>query len=546
LGLWLPPPLAADALAELPGPWVDQLRAVPEADISGAERVGREAIAETRRRLAEHLSSETADKADLAQGFGQLAALYQRFGIDSASALCWDNARMLQPQEFRWTYYAAYLALTRGHTERALKLFQQARALESDYPALDLRLGQLWLDTNRLVEARAALEKASTRPGLRAAALYYLGQIDLLERDYPTAQRHLTQALAINPAASEVHYPLAQAYRHLGKSDQAREHLAQFKASTPEVEDPLVSALDDVLDTSRDDFSRAMQAVFDQDYATAVEHFRSGLEIDPGNLDARVSYARALYLSGEQEAAEKQLRTVLREDSSHTLANFLLAVLHHARDEPEPALEHYGRVLEQDPDHEGARFYQAGLLFQQGRFREAAEAYGKALEINPDIPPARLHELVTWHHAGRGDTEIAAALEERLAAHPDQTELKYALIRLRALSLDPQVRDSVRALNLANELAPAQPTPAHIQALALAAAADGQFDEAARLQQQVLDMVRWMGTAEQIAKLEEGLEAFKAGRMAEEPIWPASDPLLAPPPLNPFPPFRDYPAAVPY
>ena len=543
----LPQPLPADALSRLPAAWQDRLQAVPETDVSGTERIAREAITGTRDRLAELLQSGTNDNKNLAEGYGELAALYQLFHIDSAAALCWENARTLQPADFRWTYYAGYLALNGGETEKALELFQQARKLNPDYRPLDLRMGQLWLDTDQLDKAHAALQKAANESGLRAAALYYLGQIDLLRHDYQGAQAHLSEALRINSEASEVHYPLAQAYRQLGKQELAREHLARFKQQTPDADDPLVAELETVLQTSHWDFRLGMQAIMEQqDYEAAIEHFRKGLEIDPDNLAARVSYARALYLGGQADAAEEQLQRVLTRDPQQVLANFFLAVLWESRDKPEEAAARYQRILKLEPEHEGAHFYLANLLYHQGRFREAASQYRAALTASSEIPPARLLELVALHRAGDADSDIARQLEQRVRAYPDQSELKYALIRLRALSRDAEVRDSFKALTLANELAPNQPTPPNIEALALAAACDGQYQQAARLQQQVIGMVKWMLPAEKLQALETTLAAYEKDSMPQQPVWPADDPLLSPLPLNPVEPFRDYPAAVPF
>ena len=543
----LPQPLPADALSRLPAAWQDRLHAVPETDVSGTERIAREAITGTRDRLAELLQSGTNDNKNLAEGYGELAALYQLFHIDSAAALCWENARTLQPADFRWTYYAGYLALNGGETKKALELFQQAGKLNPDYRPLDLRMGQLWLDTDQLDKAHAVLQKAANESGLRAAALYYLGQIDLLRHDYQGAQAHLSEALRINPEASEVHYPLAQAYRQLGKQELAREHLARFKQQTPDADDPLVAELETVLQTSHWDFRLGMQAIMEQqDYEAAIEHFRKGLEIDPDNLAARVSYARALYLGGQADAAEEQLQRVLTRDPQQVLANFFLAVLWESRDKPEEAAARYQRILKLEPEHEGAHFYLANLLYHQGRFREAASQYRAALTASSEIPPARLLELVALHRAGDADSDIARQLEQRVRAYPDQSELKYALIRLRALSRDAEVRDSFKALTLANELAPNQPTPPNIEALALAAACDGQYQQAARLQQQVIGMVKWMLPAEKLQALETTLAAYEKDSMPQQPVWPADDPLLSPLPLNPVEPFRDYPAAVPF
>ena len=144
------------------------------------------------------------------------------------------------------------------------------------------------------------------------------------------------------------------------------------------------------------------------------------------------------------------------------------------------------------------------------------------------------------------DRELAMELEKLIRVYPDQPELKYALVRLSALSQDSGVRDSVRALTLANQLAPEQPTPPNIQALALAAAADGQFEQAARLQQQVIQMLGWMAPPQQLHALQETLAAYEKGVMPQQSIWPADDPLLSPGPLNPAEPFREYPTAVPF
>ena len=542
-----PLPLLADALSELPAAWQDKLQSVPETDVSGTERIARETITRTRSRLADLLQNGASDDTNLAEGYGELAALYQLFNVDSAAALCWENARSLQPEDFRWTYYAGYLALNGGQTEKALLLLEQAGKLNPDYRPLDLRMGQLWLDADQLDKAQAALQKAAGEAGLRAAALYYLGQIDLLRHNYPRAQEHLSEALRINPEATEVHYPLAQAYRQLGKQELAREHLARFKQKTPDADDPLVAELETVLQTSHWDFRLGMQAIMEQhDYQAAIEHFKKGLEIDPDNLAARVSYARALYLGSQPDAAEVQLNSVLAEDPQQILANFFLAILWESRHKPEKAAAQYELILKLDPEHEGAHFYLANLLFHQGRFREAASQYRAALAASSAIPPARLLELVALHRAGHADNDIARELEQRVRQYPDQPELKYALIRLRSLSKDTGVRDSFQALTLANELAPKQPTPPNIEALALAAACDGQYQQAALLQQQVIDMVNWMVPAEKLQALENTLTAYEKDSMPQQPIWPDDDPLLSPPPLNPVEPFRDYPAAVPF
>ncbi len=546
--LWfgVSPPAPADALAQLPQAWQERIHPLPEPDIGGADRNAQDAIGDARGKVDALLRADGTDAKNLAEAFARLCALYQQVKIDASAEVCWGNARALAPDDYRWAYYAGYLALTRGRSEAALELLATARRLNPDYAPVDLRLGQAWLDTDALDQARTSLERAAGTPGLRGAALYYLGQIDLLQRDYAGAERHLTEALAVNPKGAETHYPLAQAYRHLGKEELAREHLALFKHGTPAADDPLVDELQQVLAPARRDFRQGLQAVRSQDYAAAVAHFEQGLKFDPDNLAARVSYARALFLDRQTEAARTQLQSVIARDPDHLLANLFLGMLMQSQGETRQAAAHYRRIVQLEPGNEGAHFFLANLLFDDGQYAQAAQHYAAALKASDAIPPARLLEPVALHRAGRPDAEVARMLERRIEAHPRQVELQYAMILLRALSRDPAVRDRKRALDTANALVVAQPMPPLVEAQALAAAADGRFEEAAREQQQLIDRLTWRVSPQQMQRMRDALDTYKKGKMPERDAWPKSDPMLGTGHFDAVAQFRDYPVAKPY
>jgi len=231
---------SADPLSELPAQWQDRLQAVPGADISGAEPAVQRTLQAARLETGELLEGPTNDSTALALSFGNLGNLYQLYDVHTLAEQCYANARDLEPDNFRWAYYAAYLALSNGRIEQAIERLGDAGRLNPDYPPLLLRLGQANYELNRLDQAREQLQHAVEEPGLRAAALYYLGQIALLERDYPLAVERLEKALNIDPDASQLHYPLARAYRGIDKIEQARKQLARRGRQMPAIEDPLV------------------------------------------------------------------------------------------------------------------------------------------------------------------------------------------------------------------------------------------------------------------------------------------------------------------
>jgi tetratricopeptide (TPR) repeat protein len=538
-------PAPADALSDLPAPWVGRLAPIEQSDVSGAERLVREAIAEARQEVADRLAAPQPDAEALAGAYGRLGALFLLTEVEAQADACFRNAGALRPQEFRWPYYAGYLAMMAGNTDRALEYLQAAQRLDPGYPTLYLRLGKVRLDRSELAEARDAFERIAEESGLAAAAAYYLGQIANLERRHADAVVHLEKALAIDPGTTGAHYPLAQAYRALGKNELARQHLAQFEVKAPDAKDPLLEQLQGATKRSLPAFQRALHAVRQGDYPGAATRFAEGLAVDPDNAAARVSYARALYLAGRRDEAGVELARALEKDQDQTLAYFLRAVLLQAQGDEAAAAAAYRRTLALDPRHAGALFYLANLDFAAGRYGDAALGYRRTLGVDKDAAPARLLELVARKRAGEGEATVLPALSSLSTEQPDDPMLSHALARLLAGARDPQFRDPRRALEIATPLALAQPIPPHLRALALAQAAAGQHEKAAQTQRQAIAMALWMAPPDELAIMSAEAHAYGSSQLPAEP-WPEGDPLFSPPPFDPLAPFKDYPAAVPY
>ena len=534
-----------DAVASPPAPWDQRLLPIPESDISGAEPAIRQAITDARAAIAGLLEQPQSDAKRLAQAYGRLGALLVLREVEAPADTAFRNARTLEPEAFRWPYYGGYIAMMTGNNDRALELFEAARALDPDYPTLYLRLGKVHLDRSELPEAKADFERIIEVPGLAPAAHFYLGQIANLERRFPDAVAHLTKTLELDPDATEAQWPLAQAYRALGKNDEARAHMARVEPRTPPAKDPLLEQLQGAAQQSVPAFERAIYAVDKRDYQTATKEFAAGLEVAPDNLAARVSYARVLYLAGDRSKAESELDRVLGADPDQTLALFLKGVLLQQDGDGAGAADDYRRALAIEPDHPGVLYYLANLDFASGRYAEAAAGYRRALQAEDAPPPARLLTLVADHHAGRPESETAQALADLIAAQPEDPMLAYAQACLLAAAQDPAVRDPARAAALATTLGFLMPGPPQMRALARSQAAAGDYKAAtATLEQAIALSGGWLPPGLQ-GVLERELAAYREGRPPDQP-WPQGDPLLAPPPFDPVGPFRDYPASVPY
>jgi tetratricopeptide (TPR) repeat protein len=533
----------ADQVATLPQARAGELQPVALPNLEGQPEDISTVLVEARAHVDALLQSAAAD-TELADAYGELGSLYQSHQLGQAAERCFENAVQLAPDSFRWAYYLAWVTLQSGRNELALQRFEAAYKLDPDYPVLTLRMADAWLDLNRQDKAQAAYQAVADTEGLQAAARYGLGQIALLRREYQQAVDYLTRVLALDPAATRVHYPLAQALRALGQNAAAREHLAQRGNGLPAARDPLVEELQALQSGARLHFSRAMKAVRKHDYAAAVTAFEQGLQHDPENPDARVSYARALYLAGDSGAAGAALETVLDAQPQHVTGRFLYAVLQEEAGAVAVAVSDYQRVLEQDPAHAGANFYLGNYHFHQGGYDTAAQHYAQAVAADAHNVPARMLQLESLQRIPVTDIVLRQQLEAAVQQVPEQPLFTVMLTRLLCTSAYPDVRDPAEALRLAERLAGERALPPYRELLALAYAATGDFDEASEVQEALLAMAVWTMPAE-AARLEKGLTAFRERRMPDSEALPVLPP-VQPPPLDATAVFRDYPTARPY
>jgi len=533
----------ADSVATLPENRAGELQPVALPNLAGQAEDISMALVEARAQVDALLQSG-AGAEELADAYGELGLLYQSHQLGQAAERCFENAVQLAPGSFRWAYYLAWVTLRSGRTELALQRFETARKLDPDYAVLTLRMADAWLDLNEQDKAQAAYRTIADAEGLQAAARYGLGQIALLRRDYVQAADYLAQVLALDPGATRVHYPLAQALRALEQNDAAREHLAQRGNGLPTARDPLVEELQSLQSGARLHFSRAMKAVRKHDYAGAVTAFEQGLQHDPENPDARISYARALYLAGDSDAARDVLDAVLGSQPDHVTGRFLFAVLQEESGATAAAVSDYRRVLEQDPAHAGANFYLANYEFRQGNHDAAARHYAQAVEADAHNVPARLLQLEALQAIPVTDVVLRRELETAVQQVPEQPLFAIRLIRLLCTSPEPDARDPAEALRLAERLSGEQAFPPYRELLALAYAATGDFEQAADTQQALVTLAVWTAPAE-AARLKKGLSAYRERRLPDADSLPVLSP-VQPQPLDASSVFRDYPTARPY
>lgn len=538
--------VAADQLpsageqARRPSEPVAGLEPVPLPPLEQAEPGVRLALENARAELDARTAKGDTLPRELAQVYGETGKLYHAHVMLEPAGACYRNAAVLAPEDYRWPYYLGYLQGQTGALQEAVVSYRRTLELRPRFTVARLRLGQAYLELGQLERAGPPLYAAAADSGLRAAALFELGQLDYAKQNFETAVAWLLQALETDPTASRVHYTLALAYRGLGDLEQARSHMVLHGTLEPGFADPLVDELAKLSSGQRMLFQYGMSAAQRQEFGAAARAFREGLEIDPENIDARVSLARFLYLSGDRNRAEEEISRVLSRTPRQPLANFLYGLLRLESGDNERAVARFRAVLELEPDHSGAHFFLAEMLVREGDYAGASRHYAAALVQQPDNPDARLRNLLALIEAGIRQGELRQRLEAAHAAYPEAAELSYFLAALLSASPDEEVRDGKRALALAEGLFEQHPSPEHAELLAMAYAEVGDFGQAVRLQNEAVEMAFGANQLLLLPRLVANAELFQGGKPCRTP-WIQEGLLANLGAADPAKAFRDYP-----
>ena len=537
-------PATADNLDELPPNWRQQLQPVVLVDVTPLKPDEQKAIIQARNKLDSILGGGSTEPQELAAGFGRLGNLYLAHELFTSADACYHNAMLLQPDYFPWAYYSAYLAQELGKMHTAVPRYKKALQLDPEYLPVRYRLANVYLELNRLDEAATLFRSIIHDPELMAAAHYGLGQVYLTKREYDKAAEHFGRALELQPEATQTHYPLALSLRATGNTQLAKQHLEKSGRQNIVIKDRLVDALEALKDPARRYFVQAMIAVIDKEYQKAVNAFKSGLEYEPDNTAARTSFARALYLNGDKKQARIQLQQITDEDPDKALALFLFALLDDEENNKQSAIALYKRVLKIDPAHEGANFFLANYYLRNKDYLAAITHYKAALENNGKNLPARTYLLVAMMNSGTSDKEILSLATGISNEAPNLFAIKRIQILLLAFSKQDGVRNTDKAVRLANQFYKNRNYPANLELLALATAANGDFELGTRYMRNALDEEKKYNNSLNVKRMAHHLELLESKKLPELE-WKGELDHMMPPRTRALPAFRDYPDANP-
>jgi tetratricopeptide (TPR) repeat protein len=251
----------------------------------------------------------------------------------------------------------------------------------------------------------------------------------------------------------------------------------------------------------------------------AIEHLESAARLNPRAIEAINTLGGVLLESGRVEDAVEHFRTVLRLDPGFARAHDNLGSAFASQGRLDEALTHYREAIRWNPADPRTRYNLGRVFFLQQDFDAAIREYAEAVRLAPDLSPARAGLADALFRRGmlrvaQGETHDAVQhWREALQTLPDHRESLNALAWTMATSRDDEIRKSVEALELAEQVVQLteRRSPEALDTLAAAHAANGRFTEAIQTARQALEIAEATGNQKLIEAIRSHLETYLRG-----------------------------------
>lgn len=278
---------------------------------------------------------------------GRLAMTYDVNHFPDAALVMYEQAALLDPQDFSWWYFGAMIEKKQGDFDAALAKIQRAIEIDPGYVPAYLHQGNWLLEQNRYSEATEAFNEAALL-GAGSPAAVGLAQVYLREDKLQS----VIDVLA--PYSQTLPHPqiwrlLAAAYAPLGLEQEAEVARALGQEALPLL----------WLDPIRQRPNKYVRG-----------------------FGRRLAYAQSL-LSAERHAAalrELERLQAIRPDDEILINN--LAVAYDKTGQSDKAVLTLERGINLAPNQYRFYVYLADLLYRAGGNEEAVDLLNRSLEIN--------------------------------------------------------------------------------------------------------------------------------------------------------------------
>jgi tetratricopeptide (TPR) repeat protein len=344
---------------------------------------------------------------------GRLGMTLHTYEQHELAAICYQRARQLAPDEFRWVYYSAIVQAALGKHHQATITFKEAVRRRPDYLPAQLRLADSLLAAGQASESQQFYETVTRKNAGLAQAHYGLGRIKAASGEPAAAVAYYRKAIGLFPEYGAAHYALGLALRDLGETAKAQEHLAlsqKHKLSRPPLDDPLLIAIAELNAAASEILKRGVILESAGQIAESITEHERALKVNPQLVQAHINLISLYGRAGQFEKAAQAYRAAIAVNPNLADSHYNFGVLLTGQERYQEAAQAFQHSLQINPFHPEAHHNYAVLIEREGRLNEAAEHYRQALENNPGHRLAHFHLGRILVHEGK----LAEAIEHFL------------------------------------------------------------------------------------------------------------------------------------
>jgi tetratricopeptide (TPR) repeat protein len=474
------------------------------------------------------------------------AALYIDRGLAQASC---DNleeavndfteAMALDPNNAAAFLYRGTARHDRGEFEAALADLTEAVRLGPDSAAAYSRRGNTQAQLGRHAEALADYTRAlqlkpgdadflNSRGNVHAAlsatdeaiadytaalksdpkcqpALANRGNCFVALGDYARAIADFSAALELDPADAQTLCSRGRIFSHLGEHDKALADFTEAIRLEP---------------TARTYYHRGNAHAERGDPEGAIADYTEAIRLEPGSAATYFNRGNSYAELSQLDLAVADFTEAIRLEPNHAGALNNRGNAHQRLGDFEKALADYTASIAADPNYSLPYLNRGNMHSDRAELERALADFGEVIRLVPD-------DLSGYHNRGRvyaqlGDYGRALADNlEALRRAPDDARTCNNLAWLWATSPQPEQRDVTRAVEFARKACEGSgwKEPSCLDTLAVALAAAGDFEEAARWQRRAVELIR----PEEKADYEARLALYEAGKPYQANVQPRID-----------------------
>ncbi|MDA3940406.1 MAG: tetratricopeptide repeat protein [Spirochaetia bacterium] len=343
----------------------------------------------------------------------ELAKLYSETGkIDKAENI-YNEILLLDELNSQAYYGLAELSLLENDIPEAKRFLNEALHINPDYDDIRIKLAAILFEEQEFVNARSHLKWIVSNGNKVETALFQLGRIEYIQRDFIAASEYYTLALEYSENTNvEVLNNLGLSWKALGRVEDAGNIFLQ----AIEIDPFYYSA----------HYNLGLLYLEAEDYNNAEKSFNTVLGINPEFPEAWHNLAFVFSQKGLYRASIDTYEEALRIEPSNIKSRLNLAVQYKKLNELDKALEQYRLVLSLNPSYSNAWYNQALLYKAMDNYKESEKSYRMAIELNPEDVKYWQNLSVLLAGLNRAD-EAVIVLKDGIDVHPDSDDLRYNL-----------------------------------------------------------------------------------------------------------------------